>query len=130
MAVAGRLPIACRGSVHGSARLRVCYPIPVACETVLAHQTMATRQFDMFDPGVPTVERIACGTWENVIDDRSQVRGHGKHVPAPCTRSHGTHHLRLMHGIAPVCGLEVRAEYGRGVASTLPVRRRTRRYGR
>ena len=33
-------------------------PVPVACEIVLAIQTMVTRQFNAHDPVVVTVARI------------------------------------------------------------------------
>jgi amidohydrolase len=54
---------------HGSRPHRAKDPIPVACEMVLALQTMITRQFDVFDPVVLTVGRIAGGTKENIIPD-------------------------------------------------------------
>lgn len=54
---------------HGSQPFRAKDPIPVACEMVLAMQTMVTRAFDVFDPVVVTVGRFAGGTKDNIIPD-------------------------------------------------------------
>jgi amidohydrolase len=54
---------------HGSQPFRTRDPVPVLCEIVLALQTMVTRQFDIFDPVVVTVGRIASGTKENILPD-------------------------------------------------------------
>jgi hippurate hydrolase len=48
-------------------------PVPVACEIVLALQTMVTRRFDAFDPVVVTVGRISSGTVNNVIPDTAEI---------------------------------------------------------
>ena len=53
---------------HGSAPFSKD-PIPAACEMVLALQSMVTRAFDVFDPVVVTVGRIAGGTKDNIIPD-------------------------------------------------------------
>ncbi|GAA4732269.1 M20 family metallopeptidase [Pedococcus ginsenosidimutans] len=54
---------------HGSQPFRAKDPIPVACEIVLALQTMVTRQFDVFDPVVITVGKFVGGTKDNIIPD-------------------------------------------------------------
>jgi len=54
---------------HGSQPFRAKDPIPVACEIVLALQTMVTRQFDVFDPVVVTVGKFVGGTKDNIIPD-------------------------------------------------------------
>jgi len=54
---------------HGSQPFRAKDPIPVACEIVLALQTMVTRAFDVFDPVVITVGKFAGGTKDNIIPD-------------------------------------------------------------
>ena len=43
---------------HGSQPFRAKDPIPVACEIVVALQTLVTRQFDVFDPVVITVGQV------------------------------------------------------------------------
>lgn len=50
-------------------------PVPIACEIVLAIQTMVARQFDAHDPVIATVARIEGGTAHNVIADFATLRG-------------------------------------------------------
>ncbi len=50
-------------------------PVPVACEVVLALQTMVTRTVDVFDPAVVTVAKIDSGTTDNVIPESATLRG-------------------------------------------------------
>lgn len=70
MAAADQLHVRVVGAgTHGSIPYRGKDPIPVICEIVGALQTMVTRQFDVFDPVVVTVGRIAGGTKENIIPD-------------------------------------------------------------
>jgi hippurate hydrolase len=70
MAAADQLHVRVIGAgTHGSTPYRGKDPIPVICEMVTALQTMITRQFDVFDPVVLTVGRIAGGTKENIIPD-------------------------------------------------------------
>jgi amidohydrolase len=54
---------------HGSQPHHAADPIPVACEIVLALQTLVTRKFDIFDPVVITVGSFHAGTTDNVIPD-------------------------------------------------------------
>jgi hippurate hydrolase len=54
---------------HGSAPSRAKDPIPVACEIVLALQTLVTRGFSVFDPVVITVGKFVGGTKDNIIPD-------------------------------------------------------------
>jgi len=72
MAAADQLHVRVVGAgTHGSIPYRGKDPIPVLCEIVGALQTMVTRQFDVFDPVVLTVGRIAGGTKENIIPDEA-----------------------------------------------------------
>src|SRR5205085_1680155 len=50
---------------HASAPALALDPIPAACETVLALQTMVTRRIRVFDPAVVTIARIEAGTTDN-----------------------------------------------------------------
>ena len=43
--------------------------MPVACEIVLALQSMITRTVDAFDPAVLTIAQIRGGTMNNVIPE-------------------------------------------------------------
>jgi hippurate hydrolase len=50
-------------------------PIPVACEIVLALQSMVTRRIDVFDPAVVTIAKIRSGTTDNVIPESAELIG-------------------------------------------------------
>ncbi|MBA2696414.1 MAG: M20 metallopeptidase family protein [Ornithinimicrobium sp.] len=67
-----RIEVRGRGG-HGSAPHRALDPVPVLCEIVLALQTTVTRSFDVFDPVVLTVGRIAAGTKDNIIGDSGEL---------------------------------------------------------
>ncbi len=70
MAAADTLHVTIRGrGGHGSQPHRAADPIPVACEIVLALQSMVTRRFDVFDPVVVTVGTFHAGTTDNVIPE-------------------------------------------------------------
>ena len=70
MAAADEFVVTVRGrGGHGSAPHRTKNPVPVACEIVLALQSMVTRRYDIFDPLVVTVGKIAGGTKDNIIAD-------------------------------------------------------------
>jgi amidohydrolase len=76
MASADEFVIVIRGrGGHASAPHHALDPIPIACEIVLALQTMVTRRIDAFDPGVITVGRIMAGTTNNVIPEVANVLG-------------------------------------------------------
>jgi hippurate hydrolase len=74
MAAADEAHVTIRGrGGHGSAPHRTRDPVPVACEVVLALQTAVTRRFDVFDPVVLTVGRVAAGTKDNIIPDDAVI---------------------------------------------------------
>ncbi|WP_088310550.1 M20 metallopeptidase family protein [Novosphingobium sp. B 225] len=76
MAAADQFDIVVRGAGgHASMPHQGLDPMPVACEIVLAIQTMVTRQFDAHDPVVVTVARIEGGTAQNVIADFASLKG-------------------------------------------------------
>ncbi|MFT4166458.1 MAG: M20 family metallopeptidase [Microlunatus sp.] len=56
---------------HGSRPHAAADPIVVAAEMVTALQTMATRQFDLFDPVVVTVGTFHAGTRRNIIPEKA-----------------------------------------------------------
>ena len=76
MAAADQLDIVIEGrGGHASMPHQTRDPVPVACEIVLALQTLVTRQFDAHDAVVVTITRIDAGTAHNVIADRVTLRG-------------------------------------------------------
>ncbi|MGI8822771.1 MAG: M20 metallopeptidase family protein [Acidimicrobiia bacterium] len=104
---------------HGSAPFRTRDPIPVVCEMVLALQTMTTRQFDVFDPVVVTVGRIAGGTKANVIPDDAvfdaTVRTFSETARDRVERAM----VRLVEGIAIAHGMGIEVEYRREYPTTV-----------
>jgi hippurate hydrolase len=50
-------------------------PVPVACEIVLALQTLVTRRFDAADAVVITVTQLDAGSAHNIIPDQVRLRG-------------------------------------------------------
>ena len=60
---------------HASQPHAALDPIPIACELVLALQTLVTRKVNAFDPAVITVAHITAGTTSNVIPERAQIHG-------------------------------------------------------
>jgi len=70
MAGADEIQVTVRGAgAHGSLPHTGKDPIPVACEMVVALQSLVTRKFDIFDPVVITVGSFHAGTASNIIPD-------------------------------------------------------------
>ncbi len=105
MAAADTLHVTVHGrGGHGSQPHRAADPVPVACEIVLALQTMVTRQFDVFDPVVLTVGAFHAGTTDNVIpDDASFVA---------TVRSFSPHARVAIQAAAPRVALQIAAAHG------------------
>ncbi|HEY3558396.1 MAG TPA: M20 family metallopeptidase [Kribbella sp.] len=120
MAAADQLHVRVIGEgTHGSTPYRGKDPIPVLCEIVTALQTMITRQFDVFDPVVLTVGRIAGGTKENIIPDDAffdaTVRTFSEQTRAKVQKSS----IQLVESLATAHGLQVEAEYQVGYPVTV-----------
>ncbi|MGW7685344.1 M20 metallopeptidase family protein [Kribbella sp. NPDC054772] len=120
MAAADQLHVRVIGEgTHGSTPFRGKDPIPVLCEMVTALQTMITRQFDVFDPVVLTVGRIAGGTKENIIPDDAlfdaTVRTFSEKTRAKVQQSS----IQLVESMAAAHGLAVEAEYQIGYPVTV-----------
>ena len=76
MASADELTITVTGrGGHASSPHWALDPVPVACELVLALQSMVTRTVDAFDPAVLTIAQIAAGTVNNVIPESVVMHG-------------------------------------------------------
>jgi amidohydrolase len=99
---------------HASAPHMAADPVPVACEIVLALQSLVTRSVNVFTPGVLTVGKIEAGTASNIIPEVATLRGTVRTL-SPHTRStlvEGLH--RVAHGVCAAHGLdaEVKNEPG------------------
>ena len=76
MASADTLTITVTGrGGHASTPHWALDPVPVACEIVLALQSMITRTVDAFDPAVLTIAKIRTGTTDNVIPETATLTG-------------------------------------------------------
>jgi hippurate hydrolase len=104
---------------HGSTPHRAKDPIPAMCEMVVALQTMVTRGFDVFDPIMITVGRIAGGTKENIIPDDAEFEATIRSL-SPQARTKVQHDVeRLVRGIADAHALEVDIRYQLGYPVTV-----------
>jgi hippurate hydrolase len=76
LAAADRILITVTGKGgHASQPHLTIDPIPVACETVTAIQSLVTRRIPAFDPVVITIARITSGTTNNVIPETAELEG-------------------------------------------------------
>lgn len=90
---------------HGSSPQRGRDPIPVACEMVIALQTMVTRQFDVFDPVVVTVGSFHAGTKRNIIPDDAVFDATVRTFSPEAATSVADKSVKLCEGIAAAHGL-------------------------
>jgi amidohydrolase len=120
MAAADQLNVRVVGAgAHGSEPHNGKDPIPVACEIVGALQTMVTRQFDVFDPVVLTVGRIAGGTKENIIPDDVVFEATVRTFSAETRAKVADSSVRLIENMAAAHGLTAEAHYRIGYPVTV-----------
>ena len=96
---------------HASQPHRAADPIPVACEMVIALQTLVTRKFDVFDPVVITVGSFHAGTADNVIPDQARFLATARSYSAASRTALADLVPRLITDIASAHGLTADAEY-------------------
>ena len=112
MAASATLLVTVRGSGgHASTPHLALDPIPVAAAMILALQTMATRQFDVFDPVVLTVGTVHAGTRRNIIPDTADFEATVRTFSDQTRDRVGRIALRLLRGIAEAHGVEVDVEF-------------------
>ncbi|MGN8245038.1 M20 metallopeptidase family protein [Cellulomonas soli] len=104
---------------HGSMPHLALDPVPVAAEIVLALQAMVTRQFDVFDPVVVTVGRIAAGTTDNVIPATAHLEATVRTFSEPVHALVPERVQRVCEGVAAAHGLTVSVDYQRGYPVTV-----------
>ncbi|RZU10564.1 hippurate hydrolase [Kribbella rubisoli] len=120
MAAADQLHVRVIGAgTHGSTPYRGKDPIPVLCEIVGALQTMITRQFDVFDPVVLTVGRIAGGTKENIIPDDALFDATVRTFSAETRAKVQLVSTQLVESMAAAHGLKAEVEYTIGYPVTV-----------
>jgi amidohydrolase len=98
-----RITVTGRGG-HASMPHHALDPVPIACEIVLAIQSMVTRTTDVFDPAVVTVAKIRTGTTNNVIPETAYIEGTVRALSARTRQRIHDHLARLAEGIAGAHG--------------------------
>jgi amidohydrolase len=119
MAAADTLHVTVHGrGGHGSQPHHAADPVPVACEIVLALQTMVTRQFDVFDPVVVTVGTFHAGTADNVIPDEANFVATVRSFSPQARAAVQAAAPRLARDIATAHGLTATAKFVDGYPVT------------
>ena len=120
MAAADQLEIRIEGrGGHASMPHQTLDPVPVACEIVLALQSLVTRRFDAHDPVVVTVARIEAGSAHNVIADFAQLKGTMRTLSAKHRAELRDAVEQLAYGIASAHGLSATVEIEQGFPVTV-----------
>lgn len=104
---------------HGSMPFLAADPVPVACEIVLALQTVVTRTFNPFDPVVVTVSQISAGTAENVIPATAHLTATVRSFSEDAHTQVRARFLRVCEGVAAAHGLTVDVDYAVGYPVTV-----------
>ena len=104
---------------HASSPYTALDPIPVACEIVLALQSMVTRRINAFDPAVVTVAQVTAGTTSNVIPERARLHGTIRAV-SDLTRQYVREQLeQVAHGVATAHGASADVDVHLGYPVTI-----------
>ncbi|MFV0450745.1 MAG: M20 family metallopeptidase [Propioniciclava sp.] len=113
MAGANELDITVRGAGgHGSAPHTTLDPVPPLLEIGTALQTMVTRRFNVADPVVLTVTRLAAGQARNVIPSQASLGATVRTLSAEATALFATETERLAAGIAAAHGCTAEVDFG------------------
>ncbi|MDH6122464.1 M20 family metallopeptidase [Kitasatospora sp. GAS204B] len=104
---------------HGSSPHLALDPVPVACEAVLALQTLATRRFDVQDPVVLTVGSFHAGTAANVIPDQAVFSATIRSFSPQARERVLAEAPRLARGVAQAHGLTAEAVVEEGYPVTV-----------
>jgi hippurate hydrolase len=94
-------------------------PIPVACEIVLALQSLVTRRVDAFDPVVVSIARLQAGTTANVIPATAHLLGTIRTVSERARRAVHEGVRRVVGGVAAAHQVESRIQIVEGYPVTV-----------
>jgi amidohydrolase len=112
MSASDRLKVTVNGKGgHGSTPHHGVDPIVIAAEMVVALQTMVTRRFDVFDPVVLTVTKIAGGQASSVLPENATFEATVRSFSEASQQQLETGCQRLLAGIAEAHGATVEVEY-------------------
>jgi amidohydrolase len=104
---------------HGSTPYSALDPVPVACEMVIALQTMVTRRFDVFDPVVFTVGSFHAGTKRNIIPDDAAFEATIRTFSPAVSAQVRQYAVQLCQSIAAAHGLQVEVRYDNEYPATI-----------
>ncbi len=94
-------------------------PVPVACELVLALQSMITRTVNAFDPAVLTIAKISTGTTDNVIPESAELTGTLRAVSEHTRHAVWARIEQVAEGVASAHGCTVEVEILEGYPVTV-----------
>jgi hippurate hydrolase len=94
-------------------------PVPVACEIVLALQSLVTRRIDAFDPVVLSATKIETGTTNNVIPERATITGTLRSTSERARKRAQEGLRRVAQGVAAAHELEARVRIEAGYPVTV-----------
>lgn len=104
---------------HASTPHSAADPVPVACEIVLALQSMITRTVDVFDPAVLTIAKIRAGTTDNVIPENAVLTGTLRAVSERTRHAVWTRITTVADGIAAAYGCSAEVQIFEGYPVTV-----------
>ncbi len=120
LAAADQLEITVQGrGGHASMPHQTRDPVPVACEIVLALQTLVTRQFDAHDPVVVTIAKVEAGSAHNVIADFATLKGTMRTLSSQHRAQLHAAVRQLAEGIASAHGLSATVQIDEGFPVTI-----------
>ncbi|MFI9251776.1 M20 family metallopeptidase [Streptomyces sp. NPDC053069] len=120
LAASDRFRILVRGrGGHASAPYTTCDPVPVACEIVLALQTMITRSLSVDDKAVLSVTRLTAGTAAGIIPDTAELGGTLRTLSEPTRQRLHEMISRVAEGVAAAHGAEAEATVEPGYPVTV-----------
>jgi amidohydrolase len=104
---------------HASMPQDALDPIPVACEIVMALQSMVTRRIAVSDPTVITIARMEAGTTDNVIPEMARLWGTIRSLSEPTRQQVHDNVVRVAKHIAEAHGTEAEVTIERGFPVTV-----------
>ncbi|MGW0880329.1 M20 metallopeptidase family protein [Streptomyces sp. NPDC002671] len=121
LAASDRFRVVVRGrGGHASAPHTACDPVPVACEIVLALQTMVTRGLSADDMAVLSVTRLRAGSAATgVIPDTAELGGSLRTVSEPTRQRLHEAIARVAQGVAAAHGATAEATVEPGYPVTV-----------
>ncbi|NNG36344.1 M20 metallopeptidase family protein [Nakamurella aerolata] len=120
MAAADEFFVTVRGrGGHGSQPHNSLDPVPVACEIVLAVQTMVTRKFNVFDPVVVTCGMIAAGSKDNIIPDDARLEMTVRTFSPDTNAKIKDELTSVANHVAAAHGMKAEIDYRRGYPVTV-----------